>query len=145
MRGMIRRLLGIREHGERVIAGTISLNAQLGDATGRSMNMQLYVYSDDTKAEIEKRIDQGQEIVERQKLRCEIPVLEATVDQRLKGLEQAKEVLAELVRKRDNGEKLSTQELNNIFNLRSNITKQDEDIKKGMEKISEAKRKANVG
>lgn len=140
----LQRLLG-KNPSQGSITGTVTLTAALGDATGRSMNIQAYVYDGESKESVERRIDLFQDVIERQKLRCEIPVLEATVEQRVKGLEQAREVLAELEQRRKNGDRLSTQELMNVNNLRVNIKKQDEDIQKGIEKIAEAKRRANVG
>ena len=141
----LRRIFGRGNPAQNSITGTVTLTAALGDATGRSMNIQAYVYDGESKESVEGRIDIFQEVIERQKLRCEIPVLEATVEQRLKGLEQAREVLADLEKKRQNGDRLTSQELNNVMNLRVNIKKQDEDISKGLEKIAEAKHKAGVG
>lgn len=142
---LLRRILGRGNPAQQAITGTVTLSAALGDATGRSMNIQAYAYDGESKESLEARIDLFQEVIERQKLRCEIPVLEATVEQRVKGLEQARDVLAELERRHKNGERLTSQELLNVNNLRVSVKKQSEDIGKGMERIADAKRRANVG
>ena len=127
----------------RIALGNFNLTAQLPNQ--RSVQVAGYIYSDDDKDALDARLDLYQTVIERQRIRCEIPELEAAREQRVKGLEQAREILADLETRQKNGEKLSSQEQMNIRNLRTNIGKQIEDLDKGTEAIKEAKRKAGVG
>ena len=126
----------------RLAVGNFNLTAQLPN--GRSIQVAGYVYSDDSPAEVDARLDLCQLAIERQMDRCEIPVLEATVDQRMKGIEQAREVLADLEQRQLDGAKLTSQEQMNVKNMRVNLAKQMEDIDKGREEIAQRKRKAGV-
>lgn len=125
--------------------GNFTLTAQLAGQSGRSMNVAGYIYLKDTEAELNARLDMYQQVIERQRIRCEIPELEAKRDQMQKGVLQAQDVLNELEHKRNNGERLSSQELLNVQNMRTNIKRAAEEIQKGEEAIREAKRKAGVG
>ena len=127
----------------RIALGNFNLTAQLPNQ--RSVQVAGYIYSDDDKDSLDARLDLYQTVIERQRIRCEIPELEAAREQRVKGLEQAREILADLETRQKNGEKLSSQELLNIRNMRTNIGKAVEEIDKGAEAIKEAKRKAGVG
>lgn len=127
----------------RIALGNFNLTAQLPNQ--RSVQVAGYIYSDDDKAALDARLDLYQEVIERQRIRCEIPELEAAREQRVKGLEQARAVLAELEERQKAGDKLSSQEQLNVRNMRTNIGKAIEDLDKGAEAIKEAKRKAGVG
>lgn len=129
----------------QAITGQIVLSATLGSQSGRTMQVSFYAYDGESRESLEARTDLFQEIIERQLVRSEIPVLEATREQRLKGLEQAREVLAELEERQKNGQQLSSQERLNLKNMRVNIAKAQADIDKGTEAIREAKLKAGVG
>ena len=127
----------------RIALGNFNLTAQLPNQ--RSITVAGYVYSDDDKGALDARMDLYQTVIERQRIRCEIPELEAAREQRVKGLEQAREILADLEDRQKNGERLSSQEQMNIRNMRTNIGKAVEDLDKGAAAIAEAKRKAGVG
>ncbi len=127
----------------RIALGNFNLTAQLPNQ--RSVQVAGYIYSDDDKDALDARLDLYQSVIERQRIRCEIPELEAAREQRVKGLEQAREILADLETRRNAGEKLSSQELLNIRNMRTNIGKAVEEIDKGAIAIAEAKRRAGVG
>ena len=127
----------------RIALGNFNLTAQLPNQ--RSITVAGYVYSDDDKGALDARIDLYQTVIERQRIRCEIPELEAAREQRVKGLEQAREILADLEDRQKNGERLSSQEQMNIRNMRTNIGKAVEELDKGAAAIAEAKRKAGVG
>jgi hypothetical protein len=130
--------------GSSAITGTININAALAGSSGRSMAIQAYIYDGESKESLEQRIDIFQEIIERQRVRSEIPELEAKRDQMMKGMAQAAEVMQELSDKQKNGTQLSSQERLNLRNLGSNIQKMKEEIDKGSKEIVEAKKKAGV-
>lgn len=127
----------------RIALGNFNLSAQLPNQ--RSITVAGYVYSDDDEGALNARLDLYQAVIERQRVRCEIPELEAAREQRVKGLEQAREILAELESRQKNGDKLTSNEQLQIRNMRTNIGKAIEDLDKGAAAITEAKRKAGVG
>ena len=129
---------------QRAITGNFNLTAQLAGASGRSIAIAGYIYDGESKESLEARLDILQEVIERQRLRCEIPELEAKREQMIKGLSQAREIMAELEEKQKRGD-LSSQERLNLRNMRTNIGKVNEEIQKGEEAIAEAKKKAGVG
>ena len=126
---------------KRTINGTFTLSAQLPN--GRALNVQGYVFSDDKKDDLDKRLDFVQEAIERQRHRCEIPELEARVDQHAQALVNATEVIRELEAKARDGH-LSSQERLNLQNQRTHSKKINEEIEKGRVAIVEAKKKAGV-
>lgn len=125
--------------------GNFTLVAQLAGQSGRSIQVQAYIFDGESKESLNGRIDLLQDIIERQRLRCEIPELEARRDQMVKGLQQAREILSDLEAKQRKGETLSSQERMNMRNMRANIEKVNDEIKKGTEAISDARRKSGVG
>lgn len=130
------------EEPGRLAMGNFNLSAQLPNQ--RTIQFSAYVYSDDTPAEVDKRLDEIQERIERQRARCEIPELEAARDQRIKALQQAREVLTDLETRQKDGDKLSSQDQMTIKNLRVNLSKANEEIEKGAAAIAEARRKAGL-
>ncbi len=132
-----------RKKTQPIQIGTFQLSAEMPNKRG--IGCSVSVLQGEDLASINKKLDLCQEAIERQRTRCEIPELEAARDQRMKGLEQAREVLAELSKKQQDGEKLSSQEQLTLRNLGVNIEKAKEDIEKGDQAIVEAKRKAGVG
>lgn len=128
---------------DRIALGNFNLTAQLPNQ--RTIQVAGYIYSDDNEAALNKRLDLYQEVIERQRARCEIPELEAKRDQMIKGMEQAREILTDLETREKNGGSLSSQERMNVKNMRVSIAKVAEEIDKGAEAIREAKRKAGVG
>lgn len=127
------------------ITGNFSLSAQLAGSSGRSVQFSGYTYADESKEQLDYRLDVLQEVIERQRTRSEIPELEAKREQMVKGLTQAREILTELEDRQKAGGQLSSQERMNVKNMRINIAKVSEEIDKGENAIREAKLKAGVG
>lgn len=123
--------------------GTFQLSAELPNKRG--IGASVSVLQGEDLDSINRKLDLVQEAIERQRSRCEIPELEAAREQRIKGLEQAREVMAALEEKSQAGDALSSQEQMTLRNLGVNIKKAAEDIEKGDQAIIEAKRKAGVG
>lgn len=130
---------------QQAITGQFVINAQLAGSSGKSMSFTGYVYDGESKESVEGRVDILQEIIERQRIRSEIPELEAAREQRINGMKQAADVLADLEGRQQNGGSLTSQERLSLSNLRVNIKKANEDIEKGDVAIKEAKLKAGVG
>lgn len=129
--------------GLPVQTGQFQITAELPNRRG--IGCHVSVLQGETLEDINRKIDLAQEVIERQRLRCEIPELEAKRDQMLKSVEQARDVLTELEEKQKAGQSLSSQEKMNIGNMRQNIKKMLDEIDKGTLAIAEAKRKAGVG
>lgn len=129
----------------RIALGNFSLTAQLAGSSGRSMQIAGYIYSDDDKDALNARLDMYQEVIERQRIRSEIPELEAKREQMIKSISQATDVLDELKTKRDAGTSLTSQERMQITNMSQSIAKMNEEVDKGTEAIKEARLKAGVG
>lgn len=129
---------------QNAITGQFSLTAQLAGNSGRTMGVTGYIYDGESKESLNDRLDILQEVIERQRSRAEIPELEAKREQMIKGLSQARDVLAELEEKQQSGS-MSSQERMNLKNMRVNIAKVNEEIEKGSEAIREAKTRAGVG
>lgn len=128
---------------DKPILGNFTLTAQLPN--GRSINVAGYVFEGESKESLDDRLDILQEVIERQRIRCEIPELEARKEQQVQALDNMRTVIAEMEKKRENGQALSSQERMNLNNMKTNIKKLNEDIDKGSVAIAEAKKKAGVG
>src|SRR5258708_36275116 len=140
-----RRSVPLANPAQNAITGQFTLNAQLAGNSGRAMSVLGYIYDGESQESLNDRLDVIQEIIERQRLRAEIPELEAKREQMIKGMNQAREVLADLEDRQKNGQSLSSQERMNLKNMKVNIAKVDEEITKGEEAIKEAKLKSGVG
>ena len=127
---------------ESLVTGNFNLTATLG-ASGRTMQMAGYLYYGEDQKSIEDRISMMRSIMEKEQTLAEIPELEAKREQMIKGMNQAREVLAELLEKQKTGS-LSSQERMNIKNMQVNIAKVDEEIKKGDAAIQEKKQRVGV-
>lgn len=126
----------------RIALGNFQLTAELPNR--RNISVSGYIYSDDDLAAVNARLDLYQEAIERQRTRCEIPELEAARDQRIKALDQARQVMADLEEKQKTGH-LTSQDKVTLNNIRVGIPKALEEIEKGTNAIAEAKRKASTG
>ncbi len=127
--------------GARPIIGNFNLAAQLPN--NRSIAVAGYFYEGEALTSINERLDLCQEAIERQRLRCEIPELEAAREQRITALRQMKEVMDDLAGKQQSG-KISSQERMTLKNMQVNLKKVSEDIDKGEVAIRDAKLKAGV-
>ncbi len=138
-------MFGKRKPGtpESLVTGNFNLTATLG-ASGRTMQMAGYLYYGEDQESIEGRIAMMRSIMEKEQTLAEIPELEAKREQMIKGMNQAREVLAELLDKQNNGQHISSQERLNIKNMQINIAKVNEEIEKGEAAIEEKKKRVGV-
>ena len=128
---------------EPFITGNFNLSQTLG-SSGRTLQMAGYLYYGEDRESIEERLRMISDIMDKEKARSEIPELEAKREQMIRGLGQARDVLAELEEK-NKFDKLSSNERMQLQNMRVNIGKVSEEIDKGTEAIAEAKKRAGVG
>lgn len=126
----------------KTVTGNFQLGAQMAD--GRTINMSCYLIEGEDAASLNARLDFCQDAIERQRIRCEIPILEGKREQMVNMLGQIKEVLGDLAVKKQNEGGLSSAE-KQAYNTHSvNIVKYNEEIKKGDEAIREARRKVGM-
>lgn len=126
-----------------MVTGNFTLQAQL--PMGKTMTVSGYIYSKNTLEAVNKQIDLLHDVMDRQRLRAEIPELEIKRDQRVIQLGQIRDHLAGLAKKQDNGGKLSSAEKKMIEELTINVERVKEDITKGETAIAEAKAKIAKG
>lgn len=126
------------------ITGSFTLTAQMPNA--RSIQITGYVYEGESLESLNSRMDLLQAAIERQRIRCEIPELEAKLEQTIEGLAQHKAVLADLEReKQASGKtKLASAKEQQLGNISRNITMLLDQIDKGRAAIAEAKKKAGI-
>ena len=143
MFGWLKKKPAAGNPAKEAITGQFALQAQLAGNSGRSMNITGYIYDGESRESLEARLDLLQEVIERQRVRSEIPELVAKREQMIRGIEQAREHLVALEEKLNAGT-LSSAERQQVNNLRVNVKKMSEEVDKGMEAIQEAKKKAGV-
>ena len=124
------------------VTGNFSLQAQLPN--GKSFSVQGYIYDTESIESLTQRIDLLHDVVDRQRLRAEIPELEAKRDQMIKQLDQMKEHMSGLERKKNDGGKLSSQEKLALANIQQSLSKVLEEIQKGTQAIADAKAKTGM-
>ena len=124
------------------ITGQVTLGAQLPN--GRSISVISYIYDGEPQESINARWDLLQEAIERQRIRCEIPELEAKREQMIGGLKQLRQVLNDLeAKKREKGNLTSNEEMA-VKNHATQIDRMSEEIDKGAAAIADAKKKAGL-
>lgn len=124
------------------VLGNFQLSANMAD--GKTFSVSGYLFDSESVESLTERIDLLHDVVDRQRTRAEIPALEAVRENKITHLQQQRAVLAELVSKRDNGGKLSSQEKQMIGNMESSIVALNSDIEKGAAVIAEAKAKVGL-
>lgn len=124
------------------VTGNFSLSAQMPD--GKSFSVQGYIYDTESMESLNQRVDLLHDVMDRQRLRAEIPALEAKRDQMIKQLDQMREHMAGLEQKKDAGGKLSSQEKLALSNIQQSLSKVQEEIAKGTQAIADAKAKTGT-
>lgn len=117
--------------------GNFTIQAEMPN--GKTITMSGYIYSHNTKEDISKQIDVYHDVVDRQRLKAEIPVLEAKLEQKITHLHDITDALTKLRDKRNSGQKTSAAEVKMIQELSSNLTMCERDVEKGREALKEAR------
>ena len=118
--------------------GNFTIQAQL--TSGKSITVSGYIYSHNSPAEINKQIDIYHDVVDRQRLKAEIPALEAKLQQQIRALHQVKDSVTNLRNKKLNGGKISSAENKMIEDLATNIVVLEKDIDKTMADLEDARK-----
>jgi hypothetical protein len=126
-----------------MVTGNYTIQAQLGKS-GKSFTVSGYIYSHNDAASINKQVDLMHDVVDRQQTRAEIPILEATLEQRILQLSQVRDHLTGLNVKNEQAGKLSSAEKKNIQDLNGSISVLLKDIEKGEQAIADAKKKVGI-
>lgn len=108
------------EEGQRLAAGNFTLTGVLAEGK-RQISMTGYVYSDDTADEINKRLDRFQDAIDRQVLRAEMKIKEDEIKRNEAGIEQLAQHYESLVRRKNTGKKLTSQELDQMDKYDSSV------------------------
>lgn len=125
------------------ITGNFSLDVQLANS-GKKLTISGYMYDGESVQSLNDRLDIVHDVADRQRVRAEIPELEAARDQKAKQLYQMKEVMTELEGRVAGGAKLSSQEKQTLRNLGLNLTLIEADLEKGSAAVADAKLKAGM-
>ncbi len=123
----------------KLTVGNFTLQAQM--PMGKTITVSGYIYSDSTVEAINKQVDLFHDVVDRQRLRSEIPELEAKMEQRMAALANMRDALQGLENKKSGGAKLASAEKKMIDDMNTSITRVLDDIEKGEKAISDAKLK----
>src|SRR5690348_12123839 len=95
--------------------GNFTLQAQM--PMGKTITVSGYIYSTSTLEAINKQVDLLHDVVDRQRLRAEIPELEAKLEQRYIQMGQLRDLMLQLGKKADEGKKLSSAEKTQYDNI----------------------------
>lgn len=124
---------------ERSLAGTFDVTVNLTDRRGIKING--YIYSDDTPADINRRIDQAQDALDRQAIRTDLVNKEAQIAGHVANLENMAESYDALVALQKDGTKLTSQQKLYLLNHAQSVQKAKEQIASLESAIAAGKRK----
>jgi len=142
-----------RDHSKRIVAGGFQCQMQLTQQ--RTLMVTGHVYSDDTLAEMNARIDAAQDALDRQYIRCDIVNKEGQIKAQQAGIEQFRDQLADLAarqagagtglsEKRPKGHQLSSQERLALENGQRTIDQAEKNIAQLQAEIAAAQRKLGM-
>jgi hypothetical protein len=122
---------------EQMVLGNFTIQAQA--PMGKTFTVSGYIYSGDGENEVNTQIDMLHRIVDRQRLKAEIPELEARLEQRMQALEDIKTHFMKLEEDKKRGVKMSTAVRTNYENAQVTIKKLADEVEKGIAAITAAK------
>lgn len=129
------------EDGETVIIGNFEVSHQLTQQ--RTMRVTGYIYNKDTPEAINARIDIMQDAMDRQFIRCDVVNKEAQEKATMAALENHRQVIDDLIKKRDEGKKLSSQEKQTIDRWDDNLRNGKAQMASLRSAIAEGRKKLN--
>ena len=124
---------------DNLVLGNFTIQAQA--PMGKTFTVSGYIYSTQGEEEINQQIDKLHRVVDRQRLKAEIPELEARLEQRTQALTDVRDHFMKLEEQKRNGIKMSTASRTNFENAQVTIKKLTEEVQKGIDAISDAKEK----
>ena len=98
----------------RAIAGTCDITLNLSDKRG--IKTTFYIYSDDTKSEINRRMDEAQDCLDRQAIRSDLSNKEAQITAYTANLRSLKQAYEGLISEQKKGRKITSQQKLQIDN-----------------------------
>lgn len=125
-----------------LVTGNFTIQAQM--PMGKNITVSGYLYEGESIESVNNRVNLFHDIVDFQRTRSEIPELEAKRDQLVKQLEQMRDVMASLDKKKSDGAKLSSQEKQTLEQMLANIKHCSGEIEKGNAAIATAKAKVGM-
>lgn len=124
---------------DKLVLGNFTIQAQA--PMGKTFTVSGYIYAGQGKKEVNQQIDLLHDVIDRQRLKAELPELEARLDQRIQALTDIKDHFMKLEEQKRNGVKMSTAVRTNYENAQVTMKKLSEEIQKGVDAISDAKEK----
>lgn len=126
----------------QAVTGNFSINAQM--STGKQISVSGYLYDGESVESVNARLDLLHDVIDRQRMRAEIPDLESALEKLITSLNMHKEGMQALEKKKELGGKLSSQEKNILDNMLPTLQRISSDIEKGRSVIEDNKRKAGL-
>lgn len=124
------------------VTGNFTLTATLPQ--GKSFNVSGYLYDGESLESVNQRVDLLHDVLDRQRTRAELPELEVKLEQSIQRLDDIKMHYAVILKKKDGGKGLATNEKQALEVMDVNVEKHTSDIEKGREAIAAAKAKLGI-
>ena len=131
------------EQSRSTIAGTFELALNLTQQ--RQIKMVGYVYSDDDPQKVNARVDQFQDVLDRQSIRCDLVSKEAQVLALTQNLRNLRDAYDELVQRKQSGKTLTSQQKTNMDSYERSTRQSKETIELLTSAIAEGKKKLANG
>ena len=122
-----------------MVLGNFTIQAQA--PMGKTFTVSGYIYAGQGKEEVNQQIDLLHDVIDRQRLKAELPELEARLEQRMQALTDIKEHFLKLEEQKRAGTKMSTAVRTNYENAQVTMKKLADEIQKGIDAIANAKEK----
>lgn len=114
------------DEAKRFQSGNFTLTLNLTQTRG--ISMQGFVYSDDTRADVDARVDMMQDVLDRQAVRCDVTSKEAQIAAHVQNLELMREQMEDLVAQKNAGKKLATTQKQALDNYEPSVRRAKEMI-----------------
>lgn len=124
--------------GGELVTGNFELSAQLSN--GKSIRMSGYIYAHNSRESIDRQVDLFCDVIERQRIKAEIPMQEAKLDQLYIQMDQWHANIKALEAKKDSG-KLSSSDKQQLHNGMVSLEMLAKEVEKGKLAIAENKAK----
>lgn len=124
------------------VTGNFTFQAQMPN--GKTVSVSGYLYDQETEGSINARLDLMADVMERQRLRAEIPELQRSYDAKFKALGDFRQHFAMLQERKEKGGKINTQEKQQLDVMDINLKKMIDDLAEGSKAIAAAKEKVGM-
>jgi hypothetical protein len=124
---------------DKLVLGNFTIQAQA--PMGKTFTVSGYIYAGDDKNEVNAQIDLLHDVIDRQRLKAELPELEARLEQRMQAMNDIKDHFLKLEEQKNKGIKMSTAVRTNYENAQATMKKLADEVEKGILAIADAKEK----